>query len=569
MELVFHPQQLGGLFLGEAVDRDAGPVGQHLGDDLLVDDVEQFDALGPPLGLHGLLGIEAVLLLLGELLRLVEGLLFDRGFLVGSESGDLLFELLVRRRGGHPADPQTAPGLVDEVDRLVRQEPVGQVAVSQVGRGHQGLVRDRHRMVRLIAVPQALEDLDGQGHIRLLHLDRLEPALERGVLLQVLAVLVDGRGTDGLQLAPGQHRLEDRGGIDGTFGGTRTHQGVELVDEQDDVAPGADLLENLLQALLEVAAVPAPGHERAQVEGIELLAGERLGDLVSDDALGQSLDDRRLTDTWLADQNRVVLGAAGQHLHDPFDLFFSPDDWVELVIACERSQVAAELVEHGRARGGVSLLIACLATTDSLFALVTREQLDDLLADLGEIGAEALQHLRCHPFALPHQAEQHVLGADVAVAKLQCLAQRQLEHLLGSGREGRRAGRGGTRQADRLLHLLPHGLEGHPQRLQCFSSDTLTLVDQAKKDVLGANETVVEQPRLLLCQHQDSSSSVCESFEHSTASIRGQKLKPKSTGARSPRIRSPGTRGACTTHRQSALSSVASERRRPLGPPHT
>jgi len=32
---------------------------------------------------------------------------------------------------------------------------------------------------------------------------------------------------------------------------------------------------------------------------------------------------------------------------------------------------------------------------------------------------------------------------------------------------------------------------------------------------------VVEQPRLLLCQHQDSSSSVCESFEHSTASIRG------------------------------------------------
>ena len=35
----------------------------------------------------------------------------------------------------------------------------------------------------------------------------------------------------------------------------RADQRVDLVDEQDDVAPGADLLEDLLQALLEVTAV--------------------------------------------------------------------------------------------------------------------------------------------------------------------------------------------------------------------------------------------------------------------------------------------------------------------------
>jgi len=41
---------------------------------------------------------------------------------------------------------------------------------------------------------------------------------------------------------------------------------VQLVDEQDDVAAGADLLQHLLQALLEVTAVAAAGDERAEVE---------------------------------------------------------------------------------------------------------------------------------------------------------------------------------------------------------------------------------------------------------------------------------------------------------------
>jgi hypothetical protein len=67
-------------------------------------------------------------------------------------------------------------------------------------------------------------------------LDRLEAALERGVLLDVLAVLVERGGADGLQLAAGQHRLEDAGGVDRALGGTGTDEGVHLVDEQDDVA---------------------------------------------------------------------------------------------------------------------------------------------------------------------------------------------------------------------------------------------------------------------------------------------------------------------------------------------
>ena len=186
--------------------------------------------------------------------------------------GDLVLELLVVRRGLHAPDAQARAGLVDEVDGLVGEVAVGDVAVGEVGRGDERLVGDRDPVVRLVAVAQALEDLDRVGHRGLLDLDRLEAALEGGVLLEVLAVLVERGGADGLQLAAGQHRLEDRRRVDGAFGRAGAHERVQLVDEQDDVAAGADLLEHLLEALLEVAAVAGAGDERAEVERVELLA---------------------------------------------------------------------------------------------------------------------------------------------------------------------------------------------------------------------------------------------------------------------------------------------------------
>ena len=236
VELFLHAQELGRLLLGEAVDGNARPGGQHLGDDFLVDHVEEVHAVGAQLGLLALLAVQALLLLLGQLLGLLEGALLNGGFLVGAQPGDLLVQLLGARRRVHATDAQAAARLVDEVDRLVRQVAVGQVAVGQIGRGHQGLVGDVHRVVRLVAVAQSLEDVDGERHGGLLHLDRLEAPLEGGILLEVLAVLVDGGGTDGLELTAGQHRLQDRSRIDRTFGRTGTDQRVDLVDEQHDVA---------------------------------------------------------------------------------------------------------------------------------------------------------------------------------------------------------------------------------------------------------------------------------------------------------------------------------------------
>lgn len=147
-----------------------------------------------------------------------------------------------------------------------------------------------------------------------------------------------------------------------------------------------------------------------------MLVLQRLGHLALDDRLGQALDDRRLADAGLTDQDRVVLGPARQDLHDALDLLLAPDDRVELGLTSGLRQVAAELVEH-QGRGGRALGRTATGA-GGLLALVTGEQLDDLLPHPVEVCAQLDQDLGGDALALTDQAEQDVLRADVVVAQL-------------------------------------------------------------------------------------------------------------------------------------------------------
>jgi hypothetical protein len=107
-----------------------------------------------------------------------------------------------------------------------------------------------------------------------------------------------------------------------------------------------------------------------------------------------------------------------------------------------------------------------------------------------------------------------VLGADVVVAELQRLAQRQLEHLLRPGGEGDVAGGGLLPLTDDLLDLAAHCLQRDAEGLECFGSHSFTLVDQPEQDVLGADVVVVEHPGLFLGQDDHTAGSVGKPLEH-------------------------------------------------------
>ena len=107
-----------------------------------------------------------------------------------------------------------------------------------------------------------------------------------------------------------------------------------------------DLLEHGLQALLELAAVLRARDERAHVERDDPLVLQAFGHVAPHDAAGQPLDDGRLADAGLADEHRVVLGAARQHLDDAADLVVAADDRIELAALRQRGQVAAVALER-------------------------------------------------------------------------------------------------------------------------------------------------------------------------------------------------------------------------------
>ena len=62
--------------------------------------------------------------------------------------------------------------------------------------------------------------------------------------------------------------------------------------------------------------------------------------------LREALDDRGLADAGLADEHRVVLGAARQHLDDAADLLVAADDRIELALARQLGEVAAVALER-------------------------------------------------------------------------------------------------------------------------------------------------------------------------------------------------------------------------------
>ena len=158
----------------------------------------------------GLLGVEVVphvgqllldlrQMLLGQLV----GLLFQGG-LLNLVLDD--FPLNHVQLGGHRVHlgADHGAGLVHQVYGLVGQETVGDISVGQGGGGDDGPVGDFYPVEDLIPLLQAPEDGDGVLHTGLVHHNGLEAALQGGVLLDILPVLVESGGPDAVQLPPGQ-----------------------------------------------------------------------------------------------------------------------------------------------------------------------------------------------------------------------------------------------------------------------------------------------------------------------------------------------------------------------------
>jgi hypothetical protein len=373
--------------------------------------------------------------------------------------------------------PLSGRRLVDQVDRLVGQEAVGDVAVGERCRGHDRTIGDLHLVVHLVLLLEPAQDRDRVLDGGLAHEHRLEAPGERRVLLDVLPVLVERGGADAVQLAAGERRLQHVRGVHSAFGLARAHERVQLVDEQHDVALAVlDLLQQRLEPLLELAAVLGTGDQGAEVEGQEPPVAQGLGHIAVDDALRQALRDRGLADAGLADQDGVVLGPARQHLDDAADLLVAADHRVELARARGLGEVAGVLLQRV-----VALLGAGAVRGAALAHLVDR----------------GVQRLRRHAGALQRlagvglarrQRQQQLLDGDEGVAGLLRDLLRGVEQPRGLRRQIELAGTAALDLGlllEEVLDRLPDGRRVAPGRLDQVGRHALAVVQEHLQEMLG------------------------------------------------------------------------------------
>ena len=345
-----------------------------------------------------------------------------------------LVELERRRVDLHP---QARGGLVDEVDRLVGQEAVGCSGRRGPPR-RRAPRRDPHAVVRLVTLLEPAQDRDRVRDGRLADEDRLEAPLERRRPSRCACGTRRGRRADRAQLAAREHRLEQVGRVDGALGRARADDRVQLVDEET-ISPSAFLI-SARTALIRSSNSPryfeparsAPMSSAQTRLPLSLRARRRRRSAARGPRRSRSSRPR------VADQHRVVLRAAREHLDHAPDLLVAADDRVELALLGELRQVAAELLER-------------------------------LVRALGVLGRDAGR--RAPPPAREQlvagdgvEREQEVLDRDELVLELAHLLLGAVEHLGERGRGARLLGRALERRLARVSPRLPRATRPDPAR---------------------------------------------------------------------------------------------------------
>ncbi len=405
--------------------------------------------------------------------------------------------------------------LVDHVDRLVGQLAVVDVAGRQVNRRADRVRRVADVVMLLEIGLEALEDLERVLDRRLVHVDLLEPAAERAVLLEMLAVfLVSGRA-HAAQTAGLERGLEQVGGVHRPAAGRAgTDHRVDLVDEQDRVRMRLEFLHHRLEPLLEIAAIAGSGQKRAHVEREDRGVGQNVRRVAVDDLARQAFRDRGLAHARIAHQKRVVLAPAAQDLDAALDLVLAADQRIDPALAGLLVEVDAVFLQRGllgilAALAGLGLGFRRRFDAFDRPGLAVGRILGDAVADvIDRVVARhvlLLQEIGGVAFTLGEDRDEHVGARHLGPARALDVDRGALDHPLEAG-GGRGLGTLDVRDQrveflveecdDGLAQLLdvdPAGLH-HPHRVGLVRQRQQQMLErrQLVLPLVGVSESVVD-----------------------------------------------------------------------------
>ena len=202
---------------------------------------------------------------------------------------------------------------------------------------------------------------------------------------------------------------------------------MNFVDEQDRIGHAFELVHDLLQPLLEIAAIARPGKQRAHVERIDHRVLQHFGHFAFDDLARKTFGDRSFPDAGITDIQRVILAPAAQDLDRPVDLRPAADQRIDPAIFGLLVEIDGELVE----RGFLLALLGCLVLALRLaFFGALRRTAFDLLAALADAVADEahrvepahvllLEEIDRIAVAFGKQRDQHIgAGHRILAARL-------------------------------------------------------------------------------------------------------------------------------------------------------
>ena len=298
-----------------------------------------------PAGFHGVEGVPLLRQFLLHFSQMYPGqgvLLFLQGGFLNFQLHDMAADIVQLRGQGIDFRADQGTGLIHQVDGLIRQEPVGDIAVGEGRRSDQGRVLNFDTVENLIPLLESPQDRDGILHRRFGDHYRLEPPLQGGILFNILAVFVQGGGADAVQLTPGQHRFEQVAGIHGAVGLAGAHNGMQFIDKQQNPAFAfPDFLQNGLQAFLKFTAEFRTGDQTAHIQGKNGFVLQALRHVSPDNPEGQAFGNGGFADAGFTDEHRVVLRLAGEDPDHVPDFRIPPDDRIQLLPARQLHQVGS------------------------------------------------------------------------------------------------------------------------------------------------------------------------------------------------------------------------------------
>src|SRR5208283_5629663 len=480
-------------------DRHAGPAR-----DDLFDVFAGYDARGRVIEFVTLAQAAQVFLLLALFLgvetRLLEFMSGNRRFHAVGDELDALLDLADFVGDGGLAKFHPGARFVDQVNGLVRKEAVWDVTVGKVHGIAQSLIGIADGVEFFVTLAHTGDYLDGFVFAGRGDFDGLKAALQRAVFFDRFPVFTRGGGTDALNFSARKRGLKNVGGIQRAFGGTRSHQRVQLINEHDGVLALHQFLHDGLQAFLKLPAIFGARNDHGKVQGKDALVRKKWRHIAIGNALCEPFDDGGLAYSGFPDQHGIVFRTPAENLDYALDFILASHERIECAFGGRLCEVPAELRQQR-----------------SLFRPRRSRFLSrgarEFFAQRGKAQAALHQNFRAKTLFFPQDAQKQMLCSHVLMAQALRFLRRHIQDALALRAQGHFHGRGNAlANGDARFDLFANGFDGALLAQEPVGK-RLVFAHQTQQEVLGLDVRATVLAGLVPGEKYDAPGFLCVSFE--------------------------------------------------------